>query len=187
LTEKPFSPAPVNDSPKRVLLLDTSAFIMGYEATDVEAEHYTVPQVLDELREGGLARVRFESAVMSGRLRVMSPDPGCLEELRAVTAVMGEAGVLSEADEQLLALGIQLKSESSVPIVVSDDYSVQNVASKLGLGFRSLATPGIKRRFEWVVYCPGCNRTFDTARPGGMCPICGTELKRKPSRKEQIR
>lgn len=167
-------------------MLDTSAFIMGYEATDVKAEHYTVPSVREELREGELSKLRFDTAVRNGRLKVVIPDAKYLTEVGVVTAEMGEAGVLSETDKQLLALGIHLKSESLKPIVVSDDYSVQNVANRLGLGFRSLATPGIRRQFEWIVYCPGCHRTFRTPQQGRVCPVCGTGLKRRPGRKEEI-
>jgi rRNA maturation endonuclease Nob1 len=180
LSEEPRPKAPA-DKLLRVLLLDTSAFIMGYEATDVEAEHYTVPLVREELREGDLAELRFDSAVRGGRLKVVTPDPEHLSEVRAVILEMGEAGGLSVTDEQLLALGVQLKF--SAPVIVSDDYSVQNVADHLGLRYSSLATLGIRRRFDWIVYCPGCRRSFSELQPGSVCPVCGTELKRKPVRK----
>jgi rRNA maturation endonuclease Nob1 len=170
LSEEPRPKVPVDKS-VRVLLLDTSAFIMGYETTDVEAEHYTVPLVQEELREGDLAELRFDSAVRRGRLKVVTPNPENLSEVRAVILEMGEAGVLSATDE---------------PVIVSDDYSVQNVADRLGLGFRSLATPGIKRRFEWVIYCPGCHKIFSAPQPGKVCPMCGTELRRRPGRKRLI-
>ena len=185
MSEEPRPKAPADKS-VWVLLLDTSAFIMGYEATDVEAEHYTVPSVREELREGDLAELRFDSAVRRGRLKVVTPNPEYLSEVRAVTLEMGEAGVLSATDEQLLALGVQLKSESSAPVIVSDDYSVQNIADRLGLGFRSLATPGIRRRFEWVIYCPGCYKIFSVPQPGKVCPMCGTELRRRPGKKRPI-
>ena len=183
MSEEPRPKAPA-DKLLRVLLLDTSAFIMGYEATDVEAEHYTVPLVREELREGDLAELRFDSAVRGGRLKVVTPDPEHLSEVRAVILEMGEAGGLSVTDEQLLALGVQLKF--SAPVIVSDDYSVQNVADRLGLGFKSLATPGIRRRFEWVIYCPGCHKIFSVPQPGKVCPMCGTELRRRPGRKRPI-
>lgn len=185
MSEEPRPKAPADKS-VRILLLDTSAFLMGYEAADVETEHYTVPFVREELREGNLAELRFDSAVRMGRLKVVTPNCEYLSDVRAVSLEMGEAGVLSAADEQLIALGVQLKSKSLAPIIVSDDYSVQNVADRLGLGFRSLATPGIRRRFEWVIYCPGCYKIFSTPQPGKVCPVCGTELRRRPRRKRPI-
>ena len=184
MSKKPHSKALADDKSVQVLLLDTSAFIMGYDATDMEAEHYTVPLVREELREGDLAKLKFDSANWSGKVKVVTPDPKCLNEVRSVTREMGEAEVLSATDEQLLALGVQLKS--SEPIIVSDDYSVQNIADRLGLRFKSLATHGIRRRFEWIIYCPGCHKIFNVSQPGNVCPMCGTELRRRPGRKWQI-
>jgi UPF0271 protein len=168
----------------RVLVLDTSAFIMGFDV--IEVESYTVPHVRDELKRGEYNKLRFDNAVRNGWLKVVSPEPGYVDEVRSAIAEMGEVGVLSESDSQLLALGLQLRAEGLEPVIVSDDYSVQNVSSKLGMSFRSLATSGIKREFEWVVYCPGCRKTYTEPQPGGICPICGTELKRKPRKKRPI-
>lgn len=165
------------------VLLDTSAFIMGYEVSDVDAEHYTVPAVQLELRKGGFPWLRLDTALRTNRLKMLRPENQYVEEVEKVALELGEMGVLSYADTELLALGLQLGDEGKNTIVVSDDYSVQNVADRLGLRYRGLATPGIKRRFEWAVYCPGCRRSFRRSQPGGLCPVCGTTLKRKPVKK----
>jgi UPF0271 protein len=89
-------------------------------------------------------------------------------------------------DALLLSLGLQLKSEGLKPVIVTDDYSIQNVSDRLGIGFRALTTHGIKRQFEWTIYCPGCRRTFPAPQPDGVCPVCGTELKRRPGRKRSL-
>jgi len=172
---------------RRVLLLDTSAFISGYEMLDASLEHITVPEVAEELREGSLTRLRLENAQRSGRLKVFIPDPRYLEEVEAITLQLGERGVLSAADKQLLALGLQVREGGGEPVIVSDDYSVQNTADRMSLGFQSLSTRGIQRRFEWTIYCPGCRRVFEEPQRGGICPICGTQLKRKPGRKQSLR
>jgi len=98
---------------RRVLLLDTSAFISGYEMLDASLEHITVPEVAEELREGGLTRLRLENAQRSGRLKIFSPEPKYLKEVEAITLQLGERGVLSAADKQLLALGLQWVSRAS--------------------------------------------------------------------------
>jgi len=172
---------------RRVLLLDTSAFISGYEMLDASLEHITVPEVAEELREGSLTRLRLENAQRSGRLKIFFPEPRYLEEVETITLQLGEKGVLSAADKQLLALGLQVKDGGGEPVIVSDDYSVQNTADRMSLGFQSLSTRGIRRRFEWTIYCPGCRRVFEEPQRGGICPICGTQLKRKPGRKQSLR
>lgn len=167
----------------RAVLLDASAFIMGYEVSDVSEEHYTVPAVLEELRDGTLSRLRIEAAIRAGMLKALSPEGRYVSEVETAAAELGETDALSPADKMLLALGLQLVVEGKNPVVISEDYSVQNVADRLGLRYMSLATPGIKRRFDWEIYCPGCHKRFTGLQPGGACPVCGTTMRRRPVRK----
>ncbi len=162
------------------VILDTSAFIQGYNLSPDE-EYYTVPEVLGEIREE-LGRMRYEGARASGRLRETQPEEKWIREIEAKTTTAGEAHKLSITDKRLLALGLQLKTTNDAPTIVSDDYSVQNMASRLGLRFTAQATRGIKKVLEWSIYCPGCRKRFDSPQEDNVCPICGTELKRKPRR-----
>jgi len=171
----------------KAIVLDTSALVMGYEAAEVDAEHYTVPSVVDEMQRDDIRRLRLESAIEAGSITVRSPQPKYRAEVTRVIGEMGETEALSEADAELLSLGAQLKEEGWDTTLISDDYSVQNVASELGLGFKGLATRGIRRQFRWVIYCPGCRRTFEEPQEGEVCPVCGTKLKRRPSGKRELR
>ena len=171
----------------KAILLDTSAIISGYEVSEVDVQHYTVPSVRDEMMRDDLRKLRLESAVERGLIEIVAPSRRYVEEVECVTERMGEAGILSKADTDLLALGVMLKDQGMEPTVVTDDYSVQNMADEMGLGFKGLLTPGIRRRFQWEVYCPGCRRTFDGAVAGSNCNICGTPLKRRPSKKTQLK
>ena len=164
----------------RHVILDTSAFIQGYNLSTDE-EYYTVPEVLGEIREE-LGRLRYEGARGSGRLREISPEEPWVEEIEEKARASGENHKLSATDKRLLALGLQLKAGGREPTVVSDDYSVQNMASRLGFRFVSQATRGIKKVLTWTIYCPGCRRAFDSPQEDDVCPVCGTELKRKPRR-----
>ncbi len=164
----------------RHIILDASAFIQGYNLSP-EEEYHTVPEVLGEIRDE-LGRLRYEGARGSGRLRETSPDGRWVAEVEERARASGEAHKLSATDKGLLALGLQLKAAGLEPTVVSDDYSVQNMASRLGFRFASQATRGIKRVLEWTIYCPGCRRMFDSPQEDNVCPVCGTELKRKPRR-----
>lgn len=164
----------------RRVLLDTSAFIQGYNLSP-EEDYYTVPEVFDEIREE-LGKMRYEGAKASGKLRETQPEERWVKEIEAKARTSGEAHKLSITDKQLLALGLQLKTGEEIPTIVSDDYSVQNVASRLGLRFVAQVTRGIKKVLDWSIYCPGCRKRFDAPQEDNVCPICGTELKRKPRR-----
>ena len=165
------------------LILDSSAFIQGLDPQNEAA--YTVPLVVGELRDGFIA-ARLRSMESTGRLKVVEPKESYLDIVEDESLRMGESHVLSATDKQVLALGLQLRDVMLEPVIVSDDYSVQNMADALGLGYRGLATPGIKRQFTWTLYCPGCRREYAEPQPDDVCPICGTELKRRPSRKRGV-
>lgn len=165
------------------LILDSSAFIQGLDPQNDAA--YTVPLVVGELRDGFIM-ARLKSMETTGRLKIVEPKERYLGVVEDESLRMGESHALSATDKQVLALGLQLSDDEMEPVIVSDDYSVQNMADALGLRHRGLATPGIKRRFTWTMYCPGCRREYAEPQPDDVCPICGTELKRRPSRKRGI-
>jgi len=169
---------------RRIIILDTSAFIAGYDISNRNLKHYTVPSVQEEFTRDEFARLRLDLAKRTGKLTVLNPDCRYLKEVEAKAIELGEAGSLSRVDKELLALGVQLQAAGNRPIIISDDYSIQNVADHLELDYRSLATMGIKRRFDWGVYCPGCMKRFDDNQTIKICPICGTDLRRRPTRKE---
>ena len=165
------------------LVLDSSAFIQGLDPQNEAA--YTVPLVVEELRDEFTA-ARLRSMEATGRLKVVEPEQWLLDVVEGEALRMGESHALSATDKQVLALGLQLRNDGLEPVIVSDDYSVQNMADALGLGHRGLATPGIKRRFTWTLYCPGCRREYTEPQPEDVCPVCGTVLKRKPVRKQGV-
>lgn len=159
-------------------ILDTSAFIQGHTPSETA---YTVPLVIAEIRNQ-FQRMRAENLETTGKLRVITPSEQFTEKIESITKELGESHVLSDTDKQVLALGLQLTEEGNIPVIVSDDYSVQNLADKLGIMFRSLANQGIKKRIVWMIYCPGCRKQYDSPPEDNVCIICGTEIKRKPRR-----
>jgi UPF0271 protein len=165
------------------LILDSSAFIQGLDPQNEAA--YTVPLVVGELRDGFVV-ARLRSMESTGRLKIVEPEESYLGVVEDESLRMGESHALSATDKQVLALGLQLRDVMLEPVIVSDDYSVQNMADALGLGYRGLATPGIKRQFTWTLYCPGCRQEYAKPQPDDVCPICGTDLKRRPSRKRGV-
>jgi UPF0271 protein len=106
-----------------------------------------------------------------------------MEEVSKNASVLGDKVVLSKADTNVLALALDLRKEGITPIIVSDDYAVQNVAEGIGIAYQPLATLGIREKFNWTIYCPACFRRY-TKADIDVCPVCGTRLKRKPARKQ---
>ena len=167
---------------KRVIVLDTSAFLAGFDPFSLGAEQVTVPKVEEEIRRNSMIKMRFETAIESGKIKVKAPTQEFSNKAKTSASKVGDSYKLSEADMQLLALAIELKAEGFVPQIVTDDYSIQNVATQMGIEFLSLATFGIKRLLEWIRYCPACYKEYAADSKFKECLVCGTELKRKPKR-----
>jgi UPF0271 protein len=165
---------------KKTLVLDTSAFLSGFDPLSVSENQITVPFVEDEISENSIARVRFRMAIESGKLRVKLPSEKHVDEVKAAAKRVGDAFFLSETDTQLLALASELKKTGTNPLIITDDYSIQNVATQIHIQFASLATYGIRRQITWVRYCPACRKEYPADSPSTKCTICNTDLKRKP-------
>ncbi len=169
---------------KRVIVLDTSAFLAGFDPFSIGEEQYTIPMVKDEIMKGSMSWVRFKTAVESGKLKVKTPDETFLDEVKKSAKIIGDAFFLSETDFQILALALELKMHGYSPLIATDDYSIQNVADQLSIEFASLATFGIRFRLQWIRYCPACHRRYPADYKSRKCEVCGTELKRKPLKKK---
>lgn len=172
---------------KRSVVLDTSAFIAGFDPSAISDAAYTVPSVERELISNSMVYTRFKTAAESGKLQVKTPDNVYLSQVKASSTVVGDVRFLSEVDMEVLALALELKALGENPLIVTDDYSIQNVANNLGLGFMSLMTSGIRYRLDWTIYCPACHRKYPADYKSKTCETCGTELKRKPLKKTPLR
>lgn len=172
---------------KRAIILDTSAFISGFDPLSIDDEQYSVPTVENELSAGSLPHLRFKTAAERRRLKVLQPDPPFMKKAKESSKEAGDTRFLSEADLQILALAAQLKEGGFDPSIVTDDYSIQNVAEKMGVSFTPLATFGIRFYLRWLLYCPACHRKYPPDYRFKECEVCGTPLKRKPTRKTPIR
>ena len=161
-----------------ILILDASIFIQGITLPSGYS-YYSVPSVLNEVRDE-IAKLRIEVAISSRSLTILQPDEQWIREVETISKSMGESNRLSLTDKLLLALALQLRSDCNNTILISDDYSVQNIADKLVINYRSYSTRGIKRRIEWLLYCPGCRRIYNEQQPQNACQVCGTQLKIKP-------
>ncbi|MCL2642142.1 MAG: ribonuclease VapC [Candidatus Bathyarchaeota archaeon] len=142
----------------------------------------TVPKVHDEIKTNSMARVRFNTAVESGKVKIKIPHEEYSNKIKTSASRLGDSYRLSETDMQLLALALELKSQGEQPEIITDDYSIQNVAKQNGIEFYALATFGIQRILEWVRYCPACHREYAVNSLFNTCQVCGTELKRKPKK-----
>jgi len=168
---------------RRAVILDTTAFIAGVSASGLHDEVYSVPDVEKELTKNSIAKLRFNTAIRTGRLKLREPSAHALNVAREVSKEVGDLLFLSDADMKILALAVQLKEEGYTPTIITDDYSIQNVAKKLAVNYASVTIYGIKFHLKWLLYCPACHKKYPPDYKFEKCETCGTKLKRKPLRK----
>jgi UPF0271 protein len=167
------------------MVLDTSAFIAGFDPFSVREEQVVPPLVEEEVLRSTLTRMRLGMALESGRVKIFAPSKGSIVLAETCATSVGDSFFLSQTDLQVLALALEIKTRGDIPCIVTDDYSIQNVAAKVGVPFVSLATLGIRRLLSWIRYCPACHRKYPANFKSKTCSVCGTHLKRKPQRSPQ--
>lgn len=170
---------------KRVFVLDTSAFLAGLNPFVSGEEQITTPKVMQEVKTNSLIQLRLRTALKHGILTVRIPSMDSLAEVNVAANKVGDSFFLSDTDKQILAVAQELKMSGYQPKIVTDDYSIQNVATQLKIEFCSLATLGIRSILVWVRYCPACHREYAPEYNLKECAICGTKLKRKVKSKPE--
>jgi len=149
------------------LVLDASAVLSGMPLPP-EGELLLPPLVEKEL---GHAWARRKLEYLKGvRLAVLEPSRAAIEAIRAKCRQTGDDARLSEADLQVLALAFETSGT-----ILTDDYSIQNTASALGLPYRPVSQKGIGEVFVWRYRCTGCRKVLDRNLP--ECPICGAKVR----------
>jgi len=148
-------------------VLDTSVLYYGKDLPQ-GFECVITPGVVRELgKEGMSARLEL---LMATRVRVSSPSDRSLRRVSEESEKTGDSRRLSEADKELLALALDLSYE-----LITDDYSIQNLARAMGIPARGFDQKGIAEVFEWQAKCKGCGKLFPA--DVRVCDVCGTETR----------
>ncbi len=150
-------------------VLDASALLAGKDLPFEEM--YCTPDVLREVK-GKDATAQLLSTI-EVKVEIRTPSEAGRKRIAEVARMTGDALRLSPTDVGVLALALDLKAT-----VISDDYSIQNVANEVGLEYRGLAFNGIEKKIEWGYRCVGCRRRFE--EPTEKCPVCGSRIKTTP-------
>jgi len=165
-------------------ILDTSAILSGKPISLDNAKMVTTPAVSNELKPGGRDYRTFQLLQEKG-LMIQSPSRLAENEVKETAKKTGDIDRLSSADIEVLALALDInKNSNREAIILTDDYTIQNIASNLNIKFQGFSQEGIRKKFKWVYRCPGCGKRFKESIK--ICPICGTETKISVNRKEHI-
>ena len=138
---------------QQYLVLDTTAFYAGVPYTNTTENLVTTPDVISEV-----SNERTRTLIALSKVNVLQGTPDAFKKVKEAARGTGDA------------------------ILLSDDFAVENVASKLGIKARPLMTGGISTASEWVFFCPACGKKYSKQRPD--CLVCGTKLEKRLLKKK---
>jgi len=157
---------------KKVYVLDSSVFMNADSPRFSEGVScYTTPRVKQEVKD-----IKSKALFVLINPVIKQPCKKSVEHVQRVAMRTGDWRLLSPADLELLSLAFELSKDHS-PVVVSDDYDVQNVCYELGIECESVSSIGIKKTYVRKAYCPYCKKYYSNERE--ECFICGARLRPK--------
>ncbi len=149
------------------IVLDATAIRSGMMLSG-EFQWFITPSVREEISRGKQSR---DLDLLSGiSIEIVEPSPDNIDRVKEAAENTGDIGRVSSTDMDILALALDIGG-----IILTDDYSVQNLAKHLGIKYKSGVERGIEKEFEWHWRCRGCGRYFDEEKVD--CPICGSGLR----------
>jgi rRNA maturation endonuclease Nob1 len=126
-----------------IYILDASA-LLNSESFVFSGKniYYTTSKVFSEWKDFR-SKSLASNAVSSGLLVVQDPCPLSIQ--KTISECEKSGTKLSEPDISIVALAAEFKGRGEDFVVVTDDYSVQNVLKKFKARFVSVAQGEIKR------------------------------------------
>lgn len=147
-----------------MLVLDSSYFFSADSLP--EGDHVCPPGVVHELESHGDPRL----SLWGDMVRVSDCTEASMERVREAARASGDLGRLSPVDMSVLALALDVDGT-----IMTDDYSIQNVARILGVPYRPVGTDGIRRVAKWNYQCVGCRKWYKERL--SECPVCGSPMR----------
>jgi UPF0271 protein len=146
-------------------ILDASG-VINLRAGELDGDFMTVEDIIPEVKDIQ-ARIKLEAAISEGRVKLEEPSEESFAEVEKAAEKKGVLPLLSIPDMKVLALAF----ERNLPIV-TDDYDIQNMCWIMGIGFETIALPGIKEPYTWKKKCTACGKEY--TEDVEECEACGS-------------
>jgi endoribonuclease Nob1 len=160
----------------KVYILDTSAILSGKPMNFENIKMITTPKIRDEIQPGGRDYRIFEFLIEKG-LNIQIPSYKAIKKIDEISSKTGDIYRLSDADKEILAIALDINNDKEKEaVIITDDYSIQNTASEIGLKFENIAQNGITKKLKWGIICTGCGKKFKENI--NVCLICGSHTKK---------
>jgi len=164
-----------------VYVIDSGVLFSTWVRKVPDGEFITTIRVMDEIHNKP-SKFRVDVLELLDRLRQETPPIDSIKVVTKAAAETGDKPVLSETDIELIALAQAKKATGTSTTLVSTDMAILNTARYLGID--SIDPSGrFRDDIRWVLICPACNHKSKVSTEDLECPVCGTQMRRKVSRK----
>ncbi|AFZ71111.1 putative nucleic acid-binding protein with PIN domain and Zn ribbon [Caldisphaera lagunensis DSM 15908] len=127
---------------EKCLVLDAGAIFSGFILSSLD-RCITTPSVINEVKdEQSKNSVNMVSS--ANKLIIIEPEKTFINKVKDEATKNNVYKKLSNTDIDVLALSIQLKEFCKEVYLVTDDYSIQKLALKLGIKIVKIKYKGIK-------------------------------------------
>ncbi len=140
-----------------------------------EFDYITTPGVMAEFKDLRSKSIA-ENALGNGLLKLEEPSSPSVERVNKLASEKGLTR-LSKADVSLLALALDFTKGGDEFVLVSDDYSVQNLCKLLGVKFEAILRGKISKAISFRKVCTGCGKEFSPDFEGKECTDCSAPVK----------
>lgn len=132
-----------------IFILDAAALLNNPDfAFNSSDTYFTTNLVFAEWKDF-VSKSLASSASSSGALKVRDPSPASLSAAKKIASDSGTR--LSDADLSVAGLAQEFLSEKKDFVVLTDDYSLQNVLKKAGAHFQGIIHPEIKKHKKFAL------------------------------------
>ncbi len=126
-----------------IYVLDAAALLNNDNFSfEKKGRYFTTSAVFAEWRDFR-SKALAENALSQGLLTIQDACPLSVQKSAEKAEQSGTE--LSEPDLSLIALASEFAGRGEKLVVITDDYSVQNVLKKMGVKFEGVRQKGIKR------------------------------------------
>lgn len=149
-------------------ILDTSVILSG-KNIPLSVDLYIPPGVLDEIKEGGRWYRKLQLMLAAG-MKVVTPPGTVIEDVEKHAKKTGDYLRLSSTDIEMIALALYIDAT-----ILTDDYSIQNLAKEMGVRYKGVAQEEIKEGYTWKYRCKKCGQIYKEELD--ECSRCGGDIK----------
>ncbi|MDH4212918.1 MAG: hypothetical protein OEV85_03260 [Candidatus Thorarchaeota archaeon] len=164
-----------------IYVIDSGVLFSDWTRQAPNGVFTTTSGVVDEIRNRP-TKFRVDILELLDKLQKETPPIASIRAVVKAAAETGDKPVLSETDIELIALAHAKKMTGISATLVSTDMAILNTARHLRIDILD-PSHKFKDDIRWILICPACNHKSQVSTEGLECPICGTQMLRKVSRK----